>query len=55
MTYSEWMRQVEEIIFSIAGLISADLSDHPFYDWYHVGYSPRAAAVEALEREGYYD
>ncbi len=53
MTFSEWMKKVDERIWYIARLSADDLADQPWRDWFNDEYTPREAALEALENEGY--
>ena len=50
---NEWLSKVDKEIESICGLGYMDLADQQWADWYFSLMSPREAAVEALENEGF--
>lgn len=47
-TFEHWMRAVDNVLSSIAGLVSEDLPDYCYADAYEDGYSPAATAKRAL-------
>ncbi len=53
MTFSEWMQQVNVHVWGVAGLSADDLADQTWRDWFDDQYTPREAALKALENEGY--
>ncbi|MCP4424433.1 MAG: hypothetical protein GY803_08085 [Chloroflexi bacterium] len=53
VSFETWMSQVDAAVSGMAFISVYDLADQPFRDWYNDGYSPREAAEEALESEGY--
>ena len=54
MTFSEWMRKVDEILNRKCGLDSRDLPDVCYRDMYDDGMSPRSAASKALRAADFY-
>lgn len=50
--FSQWMIDVDAAIGSICGLSYWDLADQQYRYQYEDGYTPRQAAIEALEAEG---
>ena len=53
-SFQAWLDKVSNVIQRETGLGVFDLADQPYHDWYDDGYTPREAASEALENEGYY-
>lgn len=49
MTFDQWMRQVDEIVWEQAGCGINDLPDCLFKDWYEDRVSPEEAAARAVE------
>lgn len=54
-TFSEWMAQIDAMLFRRFGLTSSDLSDVCYHDWYSDGMSCSTAARMALANDGYID
>lgn len=52
-TFEIWMKKVDQELEARCGLVSLDLADMPYRDWYEDGYTPSEAAQEALENEGF--
>jgi hypothetical protein len=54
LTYDEWMKKVDAILFRRYGITSADLIDCCYADWYADGKTPAGAVSAAIkaEREG---
>ena len=52
-TFESWMRAVDAAVQALSYLSVYDLADQTFYDWYESGYTPKEAARETLENEGY--
>lgn len=53
MTFEQWMQKVDSKVGAMTGLSVHDLADQPFRDWFDDGMSPREAALETLENDGY--
>jgi hypothetical protein len=47
--FAEWMAQVDSELESMIGLVSADLPDCLWRDWFEDGTSVKEAALQALE------
>lgn len=45
--FAVWMREVDAALVIICGLVTADLPDCTYRDWYDDGVSPKAAAKRA--------
>lgn len=53
MEFTEWMVEVNREVTIQTGLSAYDLADRPYRDMYDDGFTPREAAHEALEYEGF--
>jgi hypothetical protein len=53
MTFTEWMRAVDQEVEIVCGLGTSDLADKPYRDWFDDEYTPAEAAQELLEDEGF--
>ena len=53
MTFEKWMEQVDEYLFRMCGMGSADLPDQNYRLWYDDGLESEEAAQNTLEEEGY--
>jgi hypothetical protein len=51
VTFKQWMKQVDAELVSLCGLVSMDLADQCYHDWYDDGMTPEEAAVEAFENQ----
>jgi len=51
--FGSWMRTVDQVVFSLAGIGAYDIADQTWRDWYDDGYTADEAAREALENEGF--
>jgi len=51
--FNRFMEKINKEVEKIAGLGVYDLADVSFHDMYEDGFSPREAAIEALENEGF--
>lgn len=47
------MRQVDAELSALSGLVSGDLADQPYRDWYDDGIPPEDVAHDVLESEGF--
>jgi len=52
LTFSQWMKEVDEACWCKAGLSVHDLGDCRFADWYDDGVRPATAARRALKASG---
>ena len=46
--FKAWMREVDSYLFATCGVVSSDLPDMTWRDWFDDGYDPDEAAREAL-------
>jgi len=53
MTFIEWMAEVDVELVRMSTLGSMDLADQTYHDWYDSGMTPKEAALETLENEGF--
>jgi hypothetical protein len=53
MKFEQWMSRVDRFLEAICGLGSSDLADVAYYEMYLDGISPRDAALDALDENGY--
>ena len=53
MTFKQWMKKVDAIVASMAGLSVHDLADIDFYSRWEDEVPPREVALEVLENEGF--
>jgi hypothetical protein len=51
MRFTEWMAKVDAILMRKCGLDSRDLADWMYVDAFEDGYTPAAAAREALQEQ----
>jgi hypothetical protein len=54
-SFVEWMKKVNRVVVSVAGLSVRDLPDQPFREWFDEGMDAHEAAELTLEDSGYYD
>lgn len=47
-TFPEWMHEVNAMLLELCGMVSVDLPDAPYADWYQDRYSPMMAVKKAL-------
>lgn len=52
VSFTEWMRQVDQTVLTKVGLSIYDLSDMPFVDMYERGVTPKSAATKSIRNEG---
>lgn len=52
-TFEDWMERVDRCLIKVCDLTSDDLADQTWRDWYDAGMSPRNAAQDALDNEGW--
>ncbi|AHJ86450.1 hypothetical protein 40AC_87 [Mycobacterium phage 40AC] len=53
-SFETWLKGVDHVIGSITGGLShRDIADQTWHDWFDAEYTPRQAAREALESEGF--
>ena len=48
LSFEEWLKEVDEILWSKVGLSKDDLPDCSYRDWYDEGMSPVRAAGKAV-------
>lgn len=53
LSFEQWMERVDTAVQALAFVSVHDLEDQPFYDWWEFEWTPRQAAIEALEYAGY--
>jgi hypothetical protein len=53
MTYKEWIKQVDKILFHKAGIKHDVLDNGQFRLWFNQGDSPKSAASTALIQDGF--
>lgn len=53
MSFKVWMKKVDAIVGSIAGLSVHDLADIDFFSRWEDEVPPREVALEVLENEGF--
>jgi hypothetical protein len=51
--FAAWMKQVDNAIAGVVGLVSDDLADQTYRDWFNAGWPPQEAARCALASEGF--
>ena len=51
--FSVWFGKVDDKVLDIAGVSASDLADQPYWDWFADGTTPREAAQQLLEDEGF--
>lgn len=52
LSFSLWLKKVDEAVQKRAGLSYQDLPDCPYADWYEDGATPTGAAVRAIRMAG---
>ena len=50
--FDEWMCRVDALLGARLGVVSADLLDQCYRDWFDSGMSPEEAVADVLENEG---
>lgn len=53
MTFDQWMKKVDAVLFRICGMVSDDLPDIDYYELFDAESGPTYAALEALYAAGY--
>jgi hypothetical protein len=53
MSFEAWMKRVDQHLVAMSTLRSSDLADQTYHDWYDSGMTPKEAAIETLENEGF--
>jgi len=54
VTFDTWLAKVDQILLrATEAFTSGDLADQPYWNWWNDGVSPREAALDALEDNGY--
>lgn len=48
LTFSRWLKKVDQVINKLVGLTTADLADFPSYDMWADSLNPTDAATECL-------
>lgn len=54
MTFEQWMKKVDQIIYNICGLTSEDLADFMYYDAWEDGARPEDIANDVLEENDFF-
>jgi len=49
MTFEQWKNEVDKNISAICGMVSDDLPDCCYLDWYQDGVKPASAAKRAIK------
>ena len=55
VSFEEWMREVNAIVFEKVGLTLDDLPDQSYRDWFDAGLIPYEAFSEIVDEEGIFD
>jgi len=50
MLFSVWKAEVDRLMDRTHGVVSDDLPDMPYHDWYEQGLSPKRAVAIAIRR-----
>jgi hypothetical protein len=50
MSFIDWKPEVDRQMDRLFGVVSDDLPDMPYYDWYEQGLSPKRAAQLAVRK-----
>jgi len=51
--FASWMHQVDTLLDAAVGLVSSDLEDVNYRDWYEDGVKPASAAKRAIRNAGF--
>jgi hypothetical protein len=51
--FEDWLNEVDEAVYRIAGVSRRDLADYPYRDAYDAGEAPEDVARALLEEEGF--
>ena len=52
-SFQQWMQQVDRVLARKCGLSHMDLADQCWYDWFDSDMTPKEAAQECLDDEGF--
>jgi len=55
MEFEEWMRELDNTLDRNIGIVSDDLPDQPYRDWFEEGLTPGRAAYRALRHSGFFE
>jgi len=50
MSWEQWIKEVDQIVWRMTGVSLFDLPDCCYADWYDAGMTPKAAARKAVRQ-----
>ena len=53
MEFDRWMREADQVLVGRIGVVSDDLPDAMWRDWFEDGFSPREAVECYFEEQGW--